>query len=153
MAKVKVDNWTQPDGSIHLDTASLQKNSPKVDASLKVEDLSVALVDALIATATTLATRVSASPLWSPADALAQLRRAQSVGADFVRTGHEPADPGLLRNLEVGAERSLDEQAFLTERKLRRDLARAGKALRSQPNAAQRPHEVRFDDSPAPERR
>jgi len=52
VAKVKVDNWTQPDGSIHLDTASLQKNSPKVDASLKVEDLSVALVDALIATAT-----------------------------------------------------------------------------------------------------
>ena len=52
MAKVRIDNWTQPDGSIHLDTASLQKNSPKVDASLKVEDLSVALVDALIATAT-----------------------------------------------------------------------------------------------------
>jgi hypothetical protein len=52
VAKVKIDNWTQPDGSIHLDAASLQKNSPKVDASLKVDDLSVALVDALIATAT-----------------------------------------------------------------------------------------------------
>lgn len=51
-AKIKIDNWTQPDGSIHLDSASLAKNSPKLDASLKLEDLSVALVDALVATAT-----------------------------------------------------------------------------------------------------
>lgn len=52
VAKAKIENWTQPDGSISLDTASLQKNSPKVEASLKVEELSVALVDALIATGT-----------------------------------------------------------------------------------------------------
>ncbi|MGH7242547.1 MAG: hypothetical protein ACREJD_03925 [Phycisphaerales bacterium] len=51
-AKIKIDNWVQPDGSIHLDTASLSKNSPKVDASLSVDDLSMALVDALVATAT-----------------------------------------------------------------------------------------------------
>lgn len=51
-AKVRVENWTQPDGSISLDNAALAKNSPKVDASLKADDLSVALVDALVATAT-----------------------------------------------------------------------------------------------------
>jgi beta-galactosidase len=38
-----------------------------------------------------------AAPLSAPADALAQLRRAQAVNADFVRAGHEPADPALLR--------------------------------------------------------
>lgn len=36
-------------------------------------------------------------PLFSPSDALAQLARAQAVGANFLRTGHEPADPALLR--------------------------------------------------------
>ncbi|MBX3388591.1 MAG: hypothetical protein KF691_03955 [Phycisphaeraceae bacterium] len=51
-ANVKVENWVQPDGSIHLDSASLAKNSPKVNASVKMDDLSVALVDALVATAT-----------------------------------------------------------------------------------------------------
>lgn len=51
-AKVKVENWVQPDGSIHLDSASLAKNSPKVNASVKMDELSVALVDALLATAT-----------------------------------------------------------------------------------------------------
>jgi beta-galactosidase len=38
-----------------------------------------------------------AGPLSAPADALAQLRRALAVNATFVRTGHEPADPALLR--------------------------------------------------------
>lgn len=36
-------------------------------------------------------------PLSGSGDAIAQLRRAQSVGANFVRTGHEPADPAVLR--------------------------------------------------------
>ncbi len=37
------------------------------------------------------------APLSGEADALAQLRRALAVNANFVRTGHEPADPALLR--------------------------------------------------------
>lgn len=51
-AKIRVENWTQPDGSISLDSGTLAKNSPKIDAKVKVDDLSVALVDALVATAT-----------------------------------------------------------------------------------------------------
>lgn len=38
-----------------------------------------------------------AVPLSAPADALAQLQRAMAVNATFIRTGHEPADPALLR--------------------------------------------------------
>lgn len=51
-AKIKIENWVQPDGSIHLDSASLAKNSPRINASIKMDDLSVALLDALLATAT-----------------------------------------------------------------------------------------------------
>jgi beta-glucuronidase len=36
-------------------------------------------------------------PLSTPADAYAQLRQAMAVNANFVRAGHEPADPDLLR--------------------------------------------------------
>ncbi|MFO0861257.1 MAG: hypothetical protein U0570_11925 [Phycisphaerales bacterium] len=51
-ARVKIDQWTGPDGAVHLDSVTLAKNSPKVDASVNVEALSVALVDALVAAAT-----------------------------------------------------------------------------------------------------
>ncbi|HET7027148.1 MAG TPA: glycoside hydrolase family 2 TIM barrel-domain containing protein [Candidatus Limnocylindrales bacterium] len=37
------------------------------------------------------------APLSTAADALAQLRRAMSVNANFIRAGHEPADANLLR--------------------------------------------------------
>ncbi|HEY3523022.1 MAG TPA: glycoside hydrolase family 2 TIM barrel-domain containing protein [Candidatus Limnocylindrales bacterium] len=43
------------------------------------------------------ATAALGRPLSGSGDAIAQLRRAQSVGANFVRTGHEPADPAVLR--------------------------------------------------------
>ncbi len=43
------------------------------------------------------ATAASGRPLAGSGDAIALLRRAESVGANFVRTGHEPADPAVLR--------------------------------------------------------
>lgn len=51
-AKIKVENWTDADGVLRLDTASLTKNSPKVNAEISADNLSVALLDAIIATAT-----------------------------------------------------------------------------------------------------
>lgn len=50
-AKVKIDNWTDANGVIHLDNASLAKSSPKVDAMVSAKDLSVALLDAIASTA------------------------------------------------------------------------------------------------------
>lgn len=50
-AKVKIENWTDSNGVIHLDNASLAKSSPKVDAMVSAKDLSVALLDAIASTA------------------------------------------------------------------------------------------------------
>ncbi|MBS0190357.1 MAG: hypothetical protein U0573_05560 [Phycisphaerales bacterium] len=51
-AKIKIENWTDSAGVLHLDSASLAKNSPKLNASISAEELSVALLDAVLAAAT-----------------------------------------------------------------------------------------------------
>lgn len=50
-AKLKIENWTDANGVIHLDSASLARSSPKVDAMVSAKDLSVALIDAVASTA------------------------------------------------------------------------------------------------------
>ncbi|HEX8877488.1 MAG TPA: hypothetical protein VF777_12125 [Phycisphaerales bacterium] len=50
-ANVKVENWTDSNGLLRLDAASLAKSSPKVDATVSAKDLSVALLDAVASTA------------------------------------------------------------------------------------------------------